>query len=770
MAAFGSHGLVACRERGVGSRRRILSVALHPHRIGDLTAALNPESIAIIGASDNPHKVGGRPLLYLSRFGFRGRVYPVNPAREWVQGQHAYRDLDALPEAPDLAIVALPAAQTPGAVRACAAKGVKVAIVMASGFGETHDPDAQAAEASMAGTARAAGMRLIGPNSQGIANFATGAVASFSTMFVEVPPADGPIAIISQSGVMSVVPYGLLRGRGLGIRHAHATGNDADVTLSELALAIVDDPAVRLLLLYIEALKDPEVLARAAALARERGLPVVAVKSGRTARGAQAARSHSGALASDDRLVDAFLREHGIWRVADMHELTRTAELYLQGWRPRGRHLVIVSNSGASGVMAADTAAAHALPLATFDEPTKRALAAELPDFASVANPIDITAALLTDSRLFGNLLPLLSRGAIADLFLLSLPVAGEGYDIAAFVRDAAAFAADTGKPVVVAAPQESVASRFRAAGLPSFINQSDAIAALAELAGHTALMDRRRANAWEPLSIELPPGSEVLLNEADSLDFVRAYGLPVVPSVLCNNEEDARRAFARFAGRVAVKACSADAPHKSDLGLVVLDVGSADEAAGAFGRLSARLRELDLRNHGILIAPMIRGRHEVALGARVDPTFGPVVIVSDGGRYVEALPDVALLLPPFDLDAARRAWRSLRMAPLFAGVRGEPSLDIDALCAATVTLGRIVWSAADRLSSIDLNPVMVGAAGDGVVIVDALVERALARETGHAARPVEHTSLTVCAYDDGGGREGTRQARGHMSIGSSRS
>lgn len=702
-----------------------MSVTLRSSRADDLAAALYPESIAIIGASDNPHKVGGRPLMYLSRFGFRGRVYPINPARDVVQGVRAYAEIAAVPETPDLAIIAVSAAQAPEAVRACAARGVKVAIVMAAGFGETTDPNGRLAEQQMVAEARQAGMRIVGPNSQGLANFGSGAVASFSTMFVEVAPADGPVAIVSQSGIMSVVPYGLLRERGIGIRHSHATGNEADVTLAELALAVLQDPEVRLLLLYIESIRDAAMLGRAADFAREREVPVVAVKSGRTVRGAQAARSHTGALASDDQVVEAFLRDHGIWRVSDMHGLVRTTELYLKGWRPRGRELVIVSNSGASGVMAADTAAELGLPLATISDTTRRTLAAGLPDFASVANPIDITAALLTDSQLFGSLLPVLARESAADLFLLALPVAGEGYDVAAFTRDAAAFAAQTNKPVVVAAPQESVAARFRAAGLPTFANQTDAIAALAQLASHEALRRRRPAPVSFDLTVRLPAGASPLLNEADSLAFLETHGLPVVPHVLCLSADDARRAFARFGGAVAVKACSDEVPHKSDHGLVVLEVRSADDAAAAFARLTKRLDDLKLGYDGIIVAPMIAARRELALGARIDPIFGPVVMVSDGGRYIEALPDRAVLLAPFDRDAARVAWQALRIAPLFDGVRGEPPLDLESLCAATVRLGQIAAAGAGQLASVDLNPVMVRAAGDGVVIVDALVERA---------------------------------------------
>jgi acyl-CoA synthetase (NDP forming) len=221
-----------------------------------LAAALQASSVAIIGASDNPHKVGGRPLHYLARFGYTGPIYPINAARDRVQGRRAYPSLSALPDPADLVVVAVPADRVLEAVEASAAHGASVAVIMASGFGETgHAVDATRQQAIVE-HARRAGMRIIGPNSQGLANFANGLVASFSTMFQDLDPLDGHVAVLSQSGIMSAMPVGLLRARGIGVRHAHATGNEADVTVSELALTVLDDPEVRLLLLYLESIRD----------------------------------------------------------------------------------------------------------------------------------------------------------------------------------------------------------------------------------------------------------------------------------------------------------------------------------------------------------------------------------------------------------------------------------------------------------------------------------------------------------------------------------
>lgn len=689
-----------------------------------LSALIDPKSVAIIGASENPNKIGGRPIHYMLRHGFAGAIYPINPNRDELQGLPCFASLAALPQTPELAIVVVGGDAAVEAVDQCAARGIKSAIVISSGFGETG-PEGMAVQRAMVERARAAGLRLIGPNSQGLANFGNGAIASFSTMFIEEPPLDGPIAVVSQSGGMSAMVYGLARQRGLGVRHVHATGNEADVTVSELGWAVAHDPDVRLILLYLESIADPQMLARAAAVARERGVPIVAVKAGRSPSGQRAATSHTGALANEDRVVDAFLRHHGIWRVADPHALARAADAYLKGWRPEGRRLVVISNSGASCVLAADLSEEVGLPLAQLSADTQRDVAAELPGFATASNPIDVTAALLSNNRLFGNVLPVLARDSAADLFLVDIPVAGAGYDVDGFARDTARFEADTGKPVVVAAWQDSVARAFRDAGVLAYPNAREALGALAQVAQHAALLRAPRATWPDDAAVELPADRAAgVLNEADSLALLAGAGVPVVPHRLCTSAEQVRDAFRALGGRVAVKACSRDVPHKSEHGLVALGVASEDEATRLFEQQWERLAQLGAARDGVLVAAMQGGRRELMVGARTDPVFGPVVIVGDGGKYVEALKDFAILLPPFGVEDVVQALRGLRIGPVLDGVRGEPALDLQAVAAIAVMVGRLVRAACGQIASIDLNPVMVGAAGHGAVVVDALVER----------------------------------------------
>ena len=684
-----------------------------------LQLVLNPASVAVIGASENPDKIGGRPVDYLARFGFRGRVFPINPNRTELQGLRSFPNLAALPAPPEVAIIAVPGAQAIAAVEDCAAAGVGVAIMMASGFGETAGGKAQ--ERQMAASARARGLRLVGPNSQGLANFATGAVLSFSSMYLEAPPQDGPVAIISQSGAMSVVPYGILRGQGIGIRHSHATGNDCDVTACELAVAVAADPEVRVLLLYLEGITDPHHLAEAARVAHARNLPVIAPKPGRTAAGQAAALSHTGALANEDRVVDAFLQRHGIRRVRDMAEMVDAVELYLKGWTPRGRRLVVVSNSGATCVMAADAASAAGMPMAVLSEATQVGLRAVLPSFAATANPVDITAALLTNSGLFSQILPVLARDPAADAFLIGVPVAGAAYDVPVFARDAAAFAAGTGKPLVIAAPQPMVAGHFKAAGLPVFPYETQAVAALDGFIRHHELIEGARGRSGPVALPAAPAGEGRLLNEADSLRRLAAAGVPVMPHCLCWTEAEAVDALAALGGPVVLKGCSADVAHKSEHGLVRLNLADTDAVRAAFAACRSALEAGGFRFDGMLVAPMLRGRREMLVGAHHDPVFGPVVLVGDGGTYVEALPDTALLLPPFDAADVLAALDTLRIAPVLHGVRGEPPMDLPALAAAVVAVGR--WVLHDpAVVSLDVNPLLVGSEGQGVTALDAVV------------------------------------------------
>ncbi|MGM4906406.1 acetate--CoA ligase family protein [Tardiphaga sp. 866_E4_N2_1] len=685
-----------------------------------LRFALDPKSVAIIGASENPNKVGGRPVHYLQKFGFKGKIYPINPSRTEIQGEKCYKSLADLPEAPEMVIVAVAGDNAIGAVEDCAKAGVKIALVMASGFGEVDAIAGKAKERRMVEIAHKHGMRIVGPNTQGLANFGTGAIASFSTMFMEFERVEGHVAMLSQSGALSTVPVGFLNPRGIGVRHSHATGNDSDITVGELAIAVAEDPEVKLMLLYLESIPEKKYLEELSEVALHRNLPIIALKSGRTDAGKAAAQSHTGALANEDRVVDAFLEHHGIWRAPDMRGLVEATELYLKGWKPQGRRLVAISNSGAVCVMTADAASTVGMPMAKLAPETDKKLKGILPSFATTTNPIDLTAALLSNSRLFGDILPVIAEDPAADAFVIGVPVAGPGYDVPAFARDSAAFAEQTGKPLVVAATQPSVAKEFQAQGVSVFPTEVEAVTALNQYVSHHELMARVKARKRGSSSSLISADKTVMLNEADSLALLASRGIPVVPYRLAHSRAEAEAAFDAIGGKVVVKGCSADIAHKSELGLVKLGVASREAVGEVYAEMEGIIRKQGSRFDGVIVAAMTGGRREIVIGAHCDPVFGPVVMVGDGGKYVEVFKDTTLLLPPFTRDDAKRALAKLRIAPLFEGVRGEPPMDVDALVDAMVRIGELMADTSARVMSIDLNPVMLNS--DGCVVVDAVV------------------------------------------------
>jgi acetate---CoA ligase (ADP-forming) len=674
----------------------------------DFTHLLSPRSIAIVGASDNPNKIGGRPIHFMQRFGYRGKLFPVNPARSEVQGIKSYPNLEALPEAPDCVLLAVGGDAALQAIRDAAKIGAKSIVVSASGFGETGAAG-RAMQDEMVRIAHGAGMRMIGPNSQGLANFACGAVTSFSTLFLERPPADGPVAIVSQSGALSVVPYALLRDRGIGVRHVHATGNEADLCVAEIANAVIDDEGVKLLLLYLENFNRPDVLARAAEKARERDIPIIALKAGRTQSGAQMASSHTGAMATEDRIVDAFMEKHGILRARDVGDLVNCAELFLSGRRPRGRRIVMLSNSGASCVMAADAADDLNLPLAKLHTTTREKLKELLPGFSTAANPIDLTASLLTDSSLFGKALAAIGADDNVDMVMAAIPVAGQGYDVPSYARAAANFIAQTGKPFAFASPLAEVVNAFKKENVPSFLDEQVAMESLAQLANHTARRNAPHFPLQAALPVTpLPTASQQYLSEAASLAWLSDNGIATLPFRVCKNETEIRDAFSSLEKPVAIKASSPHVPHKSEHGLVFLNVSDEARALECFATITKKLSELNAKDQGTIVATMIKPQRELMVGGRIDAQFGPVVMIGDGGKYVEALQDFALLLAPFTVEDVLRALDGLRIAPILRGTRGEAPLDLLEFAKMAVRIGEILMATKDRIASIDLNPVMV--------------------------------------------------------------
>jgi acyl-CoA synthetase (NDP forming) len=523
---------------------------------------------------------------------------------------------------------------------------------------------------------------------------------------------------------MSMVPYAFMRAMGIGVKHSHATGNEADLSVADFTYAVVRDPDVKLVLLYIESLKDPVILAEAAREALRRGVKIIALKAGVSEQGQAAASSHTGAIATEDHVIDAFFRQHGILRVPDMRSLVLAARLYLQGWTPQGTQVVAISNSGACCVMAADAATRHGLKMEALAAPVQKELKAVLPAFASTLNPIDLTAALLSDSGLFGQVLPIVANNRAADGFLISLPMSGKGYDVPRFAQDARDFVASTGAPTVVASPLASTRSVFESQGLVTFEHDEDAMAALGQFLRHERLCDNARrlaAQKTQSVFLQLTATTKRFLSEAESLEALRGIGIRVADHAICHSEKEAADAASLLGDSLAVKACSSYIPHKSEFGLVLLGVQPAD-AGSAYREIMDRAEQQGLEVESVIVAKMVKSRREFIVGGRWDPKFGAVVMVGDGGKYVEAMPDVITLVYPFDFDYAMEQMQRLRIAALFEGVRGDPPLPVAEIARVALRIGSVLHASKGAVASIDINPLMVSADGK-VMAVDALIE-----------------------------------------------
>jgi len=693
-------------------------------------ALMAPHAIAVLGASDDPVKIGGRPLAFLLRHGYRDRVFPVNPTRRAVQGVPAFPSIEAIPEAVDLAIVVVPAERVLETLGAAAARGVRVAIVFSSGFAEMGEAG-RSEQQRIGALARRTGLRVIGPNCQGFAHLPSRLIATFASSFLDERLHVGPVAMVSQSGAMAGMLYEMARETGLGFNYWVSTGNEADVQAAEILAEVVEDPETRVALCYLEDIKDAARFREALGRAHRRGVPVFVLKSGRSAEGRRAASSHTGALAGEDAVYDAAFREWGAIRAADPADLLHLPQAFLR-YREAGPRVAILSNSGGLGVLSVDLCADLGLPPAVFTAATTAGLRAALPIFAAPQNPVDLTAQILSDPGMLMRVLPLLEGDPGVDMIVFQVALFGAATDVGRFVGEVAAVGQRTTKVVAVSCPQRHVVERFRQAGVLAFDDSTVALRSLACLAHATRQRPRWLARTTGAVAPP-PPAPPVprarasahdFLSEWESRRLLEPFGLPLVQSALCADPDEAARVAERLGYPIVVKICSRDLPHKSEAGGVALGLTDAPAVAEACRRIQSRVAERapGAALEGFLVQRQAAGALELALGVKTDPVFGPVVMVAAGGILVEALRDFRLLLPPIDRATAEEALRGLRIGPLWDGVRGSAPLDLPAAADLLVRLGEAARALSGAVSEIDLNPVLVGRRGEGATVLDALV------------------------------------------------
>jgi len=685
-------------------------------------ALLRPRSIAVLGASDRS-RWSQAVFANLEAAGFAGAVHAVNPRGGTAHGRPAATRCAALGAPVDLGVLLVPGPATADAMRDLAAAGARHAAILSSGFAETGEAGA-AAQRDLAALARELGLRLLGPNSLGFINFVDG--AHVWTTPVRTPSRREGVAIISQSGATAYFLSTLAAQQDVGLSYVVATGNEADLDLAAFGHALLEDPAVHSLALFMETVRDPAgfvALAQAAMRARK---PVVVLKVGASEVTAKAALAHTGALVGDDRVFDGACRQYGVIRTRSIEELLATADIAGRTGVLREGGLGIVSNSGGICEIAADTAEARGITLPPLTDEAAAALRETIPGFATPHNPLDLTGAITPEQcgRVIGIVAGQPGLAALLCPYYEVPTIAEDVNERLSDLHGALARGLNAapvpGFVVSYTATHQAPLSRRIVAetGLPYLACGLDrAISGLAgAMAWSARLRDGAAATPPTPSPIDQRPRSEHA-----ALRCLAAAGVAVVPMTLATDEDAAVAAAHRIGGRMVVKIASPDIGHKTDIGGVVLNVEGEAALRDAFRGVTAAARRHapTATIEGVLVAPMRPRGIELLVGISRDPQWGPVMALALGGVWVEAMKDVALRLLPLDAAEVKRALSSLRGAALLQGGRGVPAADLDAVAQAVLRIGQAALAFGPTLATLEVNPLWVH--GNHVEALDAL-------------------------------------------------
>ena len=694
-----------------------------------LDGLFRPRSVAVIGASRRPKSLGRELLRNLFLFEFEGKVFPVNPRADVILSTKAYRSVLEIPDDVDLAIIIVPREHTLRALEECGLKGVKGVVVISSGFrevgGEGLEREQKAVE-----TCRRYGMRMIGPNCMGIINTQDG--VRLNATFSPTMPLPGSIGFLSQSGAMGVAILNHARALGLGVSMFASMGNKADVSGNDLLEYWETDEGTNLVLMYLESFGNPRKFTQ---IARRmtRKKPVIAVKSGRTAAGAAAAASHTGALAGSDVAVDALLSQCGVLRADSVEDLFDMALAFTSQSLPKGNRVAVLTDAGGPAIMATDALPSAGLEMAQLSEETKKALAAGLSPDASVKNPVDMLGH--SDHRDYARCLDLVIQDPNVDavIALYVPPVADEALPVAKVIADGAQ---GSDKPVLcVMMAQDEVLEEVKleyGARLPIYEFPESAVKAMGAMVRYESMLERDPGRLPE-YPVDRDAAGAIFRQVKDAgrknltLDEARqvfeAYGISFAKSRLCHSREELAEVGKDIGYPLVMKITSPDILHKTDVGGVVAGIRSFQEAEQAFDQMMARASALEPkpRIDGVLLQEMRENAQEMIVGVTTDPSFGPLMMAGLGGIYVEVLKDVAFRIHPITDRDAHSMIEGLRSAKLLEGVRGRPPVCVEAYVEALLRVSQLVGDH-ECILELDVNPFMVGVTAEESMAVDGRI------------------------------------------------
>jgi acetate---CoA ligase (ADP-forming) len=677
-----------------------------------LQALLQPRSIAIVGASAVPTRIGGIPMKLLVEAGFE-KLFPINPKYTEIAGRRCYPDIESIREPVDLVLLAIPAQDTLPYLERCQARGVRAAMVFAAGFAETNKVEGLAHQQQLVAFAKRTGMRVAG------ANYIDRVFTTFGTSFPPTDPA-GSTALLAQSGNLSATMYRMGRRLDVAFSHVINTGNEADVDFAEYLAHLADDPATDVVLGYIEELRNGGAFLRAAADCRAKGKLVAVYKVGASEKGAEAARSHTAALAGDAAAYDAAFAAAGVVRASDLAGLSDLAYLHQFADRIEGNACAVLSVSGAAGAILSDVLTLNGAELPTLPAAIQASLRASIPDFGMVTNPVDLTGNLVNANDFLSQAIELALKPASIDVLIVYLP----GYFLERAFEQLERAAAQSQKAVVVIdtfalADRE----RLRKAGIAYFDDFDRAARAIASYGawkrrGVTSVPTSASSACWPPL-----PPEQTAMSETEAKQALARFGVPVVTDVVVHSGAQVRVAADRIGYPLVLKLVSPDVAHKTEHGLIQLGLRTADAVAEAYDALIEKASGMaGVRIEGVTVEPMLTGGVEILVGVTRDPVFGWMLTVGLGGVWTELMGDVRHRLLPVDAAGAEVMLRELKGFRLLDGYRGAPRADVTAAARAIAALCTAVLAGGSRLREVEINPLLVMPQGQGAVAVDALV------------------------------------------------
>jgi acyl-CoA synthetase (NDP forming) len=694
----------------------------------EIRALFDPSSIAMVGATD---KSGWsvNTLANLRRHGFGGPVYLINPRTDIVHGERAYPSLRDLPEPVDLVYVMVPTPVVLDVLKEGAALGIRDYVVLTAGFGETG-PEGREREAELTAFCHANGLTVLGPNGNGFINAAT----SVTPYGLPIPPPllRGSVGVVLQSGALASSVLAFSQVRGIGLSLLTSMGNEAVVSVTDVIDHLVDDPATRVIALFLESIRRPEEFARVARRALAAGKPIVALKIGRSGLASRTAQAHTGALVGDDAVIDAVFRQLGVVRVRSLEDLIITAGLLASSGPLPGPRLGVVTPSGGASEIIADRAEDEGLELPPFGAETVARLTEIMPEFGSPANPLDVTGYVVVDRTLLSRALRIVAEDPGIDVVMLlsDLPRV-EPPDPAPVFRlyeNSTRVIAESPRPVVIVGNVLLDVGDFartlqERTGYPHVVGGIEhgmtAIGAAVRWSRvrREAAGPRLRAAAPSPVVRALAGPATGVWTEHRAAALLSDNGIPVVPAELVSDEEAAVTAAEGFGYPVVLKAAAEGLGHKSDMGGVRLGLSSPQDVRQAYREVRAAMGEAGL---GALVQPQRDGGVELLVGVVRDPAWGLVLAVGLGGVWVEVLKDSALRLLPVDAAGVRRALGELRGATLLGGARGTEPADLDAVADVVARVCALAEGLGDDLESLEINPLLVR--GAAIEALDALV------------------------------------------------